>query len=150
MYDDSFRAFLLKAKANTYAAQRGFAPSARPGCTELRYAEGSYEYVDSYAGERDFSGQELVYVNGKPAWSMNYYGAMLADGLPEGFIETLREALLQVRPEEPYRGCPMYERGPYSYRCSSSGALTMYSGIEEISLGGKPVYRLFFHGGAVR
>jgi hypothetical protein len=70
--------------------------------------------------------------------------------LPEGFIETLREALLRVAPEEPYRGCPSYERGPYNYRCSSSGTITMYTGIEEISLGGAPVYRLYFHGGAIR
>lgn len=150
MFDDDFRAFLIRAKANTYAAQAGFVEPGRPGCKDLRYAEGPYEYLDSYAGERDFSGQELVYRDGRVVWSMNYYGFMLADGLPEGFIETLREALKLARPEEPYRGPRSYERGTYSYRSSVQGDIRAYNGMEEIFLAGKPVYRLWFHGGAVR
>lgn len=149
MYDDELRAFLIKAKANTYAAQRGFVEPGRPGCKDLRYAEGPYEYLDSYAGERDFSGQELVYRDGRVVWSMNYYGAMMADGLPEGFIETLREALKLATLAEPYRGPRSYDRAPYSYKSVVQGVLTMYNGIEEIYLADKPVYRLYFHGGAV-
>jgi hypothetical protein len=43
----------------------------------------------------------------KRARTMNYYGAMLADGLPEGFIETLREALLRVSPWSPIAAAPI-------------------------------------------
>lgn len=150
MYDDELRAFLIKAKANTYAAQRGSVEPGRPGCKDLRYAEGPYEYLDSYAGERDFSGQELVYRDGRVIWSMNYYGAMLADGLPEGFIETLREALKLATVAEPYRGPRSYDRAPYSYKSAVQGELTMYNGMEEIYLAGEAVYRLYFHGGEVR
>ena len=106
-------------------------------------------YLDSYFGSRDFSGEEIVYRLGEPVWSMNYFGKMLRDGLPEGFIETLREALALLPSEEPYRGCRRYERGPYLYEMEVEGPPGFYHGQEWISLEGEPVYRLYFHGGEV-
>ena len=80
---------------------------------------------------------------------MNYFGKMLRDNLPEGFIETLREALTLLPPEEPYRGCRRHERGPYLYEMEVEGSPGFYHGQEWISLEGQPVYRLYFHGGEV-
>jgi hypothetical protein len=97
--------FLVEAKVNTYAAQRGKVESSRKGSCDWAYGNGRYYYLDSYVGEIDFSGEEIVYLEERPIWSMNYYGKMLRDDAPEGFIETLREALLKIGREEPYRGC---------------------------------------------
>jgi hypothetical protein len=147
---DELASFLVQAKRNTYASQGGKIPSARLGAKDLAYGAGRYRYVDSYFGELDFSGQEVVYLDGVPTWSMNYYGRMLHDDVPEGFIETLREALLLVETDKPYRGCERYQRGHYVYVCRSEGTILAFHGQETISHDGVEVYRLHFHGGRIR
>jgi len=146
---DELARFLVSAKRNTYASQGGKIPSTRLGAKDLAYQSGRYRYVDSYFGEKDFSGQEVVYTDGVPIWSMNYYGRMLQDDVPEGFIETLREALLLVDSDRPYRGSEQYSRGCYRYACHSEGTLLAFHGHEAISYDGAEVYRLYFHGGQV-
>ncbi len=37
----------------------------------------AHSYHDSYVGEADFLGQELVYRDRRPVWSMAYYGYLL-------------------------------------------------------------------------
>jgi hypothetical protein len=101
-------------------------------------------------GEKDFSGEEIVYLGDTPIWGMNYYGKMLRDDVPEGFIETLREALLKIRKEEPYRGCRYYARDRYEYFCTTEGVIGFFHGCETVEYEKKEVYRLYFHGGQVR
>jgi hypothetical protein len=142
--------FLVEAKLNTYASQKGKVDSSRKGSHDLAYRKDGYHYIDSYFGEKDFSGEEIVYLGDTPIWSMNYYGKMLRDNVPEGFIETLREALLKIRKEEPYRGCRYYARDRYEYFCTTEGAIGFFHGCETVEYEKKEVYRLYFHGGQVR
>jgi len=142
--------FLVEAKRNTYAAQMGKISSSRKGSKDLGYGKGGYYYLDSYFGEKDFSGQEVVYLDDVPIWSMNYYGRMARDDVPPGFIETLREALLGVEEASPYRGCGRHTRGEYAYRCRSDGTVLSFQGRESIELTGQEVYHLLFHGGQIR
>jgi len=139
--------FLVEAKVNTYAAQKGKVGSSSKGSHDLAFGKGGYFYVDSYFGEKDFSGEEIVYLEDRPIWSMNYYGKMLRDNVPDGFIEALRGALLKVRKEEPYRGCRYYARNRYEYFCTAEGAIGFFHGCETVEYGKKEVYRLYFHGG---
>jgi hypothetical protein len=74
--------FLVETKVNTYAAQKGKIDSSRKGSHDLAYRKGGYSSVDSYFGEKDFSGAEIVYQEEKPIWSMNYYWKMLRDDVP--------------------------------------------------------------------
>lgn len=141
--------FLVEAKVNTYAAQKGKVDSSRKGSHDLAYRNDGYFYLDSYLGEKDFSGEEIVYREEKPVWSMNYYGKMLRDNVPEGFIETLREALLKIGTEEPYRGCRHHTRGRYEYFCAVEGGIGFFNGVERIEYEAEEVYRLYFHGGLV-
>jgi hypothetical protein len=147
---DELARFLVQAKRSTYASQGGKIPSRRLGAKDLAYEAGRYRYVDSYFGELDFSGQEDVYLDGVPTWSMNYYGRMIRDDVPEGFIETLREALLLVDTDKPYRGCEQYKRGRYIYTCHTEGTILAFHGQETITHEGEEVYRLHFHGGQIR
>ena len=149
MLDQDLIEFIVKAKKNTYATQKGFVTPCRKGSKDLQFVEGDFVYLDSYFGARDFSGEEIVYHCGNPLWSMNYFGKMLRGNLPEGFIETLREALTLVLPEEPYRGGRRYQRGSYLYEMEVEGSPGFFHGQEWISLEGEPVYRLYFHGGEV-
>lgn len=145
----ALKQFLVTAKQHTYAAQEGMVASSRLESHDLAYDQDDFHYHDSYVGTRDFSGEEVVYCQGKPVWSMNYCGRMLEDRLPPGFIETLREALCLVPQDAPYRGVATYHRGPYSYRCSSQGDVSWFHGEESIELEGACVYELRFHGGLV-
>jgi Domain of unknown function (DUF5680) len=142
--------FLVEAKRSTYASQQGQIVPSRKGSKDLAYRKGEYYYVDSYVGEKDFSGQEIVYLRDEPIWSMNYYGWMLRDDVPAGFIETLRGALLRVETNRPFRGCPMYSQGKYIYRCDTQGAAVHFVGREWIEYDGAEVYSLYFHGGQIR
>ena len=142
--------FLVEAKRNTYAAQKGRVASSRLESKDLGFRCGDYYYLDSYFGEKDFSGQEIVYFKDKPIWSMNYYGKMLQDEVPQGFIETLRGALLKVEVDRPFRGCGTYSQGRYLYKCWSEGTLFIFKGQESIRYGRKVVYCLNFHGGQIR
>ena len=142
--------FLVEAKVNTYAAQKGIVVPARKGSHDLAYKKGDYFYVDSYFGEKDFSGEEVVYLEEDPVWSMNYYGRMLRENVADGFIETLREALMKVGTREPYRGCRYYKRGAHEYFCTAEGAVQFFHGCETVEYEKKEVYRLYFHGGQLR
>ncbi|MBN2853323.1 MAG: hypothetical protein JXQ23_11370 [Clostridia bacterium] len=69
--------FIVKAKKNTYASGLGKVESSRRLSTDLYYRENEYEYADSYFGAKEFSGQEVVYRDNLPVWSMNYYGKII-------------------------------------------------------------------------
>jgi hypothetical protein len=142
--------FLVEAKENTYAAQKGMVASSREGSKDLAYQKGGYDYRDSYFGERDFSGQEIVYLDKKPVWSMSYYGKMLMEDVPEDFSEALREALLSIEKEEPYRGCRNHTRKELAYSCRPVGAISFFHGHESIGYKGREIYRLYFHGGLIQ
>lgn len=142
--------FIVKAKKNTYAAQSGKVDSSRKNSKDLAFIEGDYHYLDSYFGETDFSGEEIVYFKDRPVWSMNYYGKMLEYGIPEGFSETLREALQNVPLDMPFRGPKEYIRDKYRYTCTVEGNMDFFHGVENIYAVGKEVYRLFFHGGSIQ
>ena len=116
----------------------------------MAYHENEYYYLDSYFGEKDFSGEEVVYHKEIPVWSMNYYGKMIRDDLPEGFIETLREALIKVSEKNPFRGPEEYTRGKYKYKCSNEGDIDFFNGTESIFYEDEEVYRLYFHGGRIK
>ncbi len=147
---NNLRKFLVNAKRNTYATQKGEVPSSRKSSKDLAFVENDYYYLDSYFGEKDFSGEEIVYYKELPVWSMNYYGKLIKENLPEGFIETLREALQKVLEEKPFRGPEEYIRGRYKYRCSNEGDIDFFNGIESICYNNEEVYRLYFHGGYIK
>lgn len=150
--DPEFLPFLLRAKKSTYAsgdAGNGVA-SSRPTSHDLAYREGDWLYYDTYLGGFAFAGEEAVWKNGVPQWSMNYYGSMTVPEIPAGFGDFLKLALRQVPPEAPYRGPAYVEQGGYTFTCRWEGTPDWYRGEEEIALDGQVVYRLYFHGGVIK
>jgi hypothetical protein len=148
--DPSFVPFLLRAKKNTYAAgDGGKVASTRPASHDLSYQEEDWAYLDTYLGGFAFIGEEAVWWGGKPIWGMNYYGTMTVDTIPDGFSPFLKQALLRVPAEAPYRGPAVYAEGDFTYTCRWEGALAGFRGEETIALAGQVVYRLDFHGGVI-
>jgi hypothetical protein len=74
---DRLEAFVIKAKAATYAGNGKPVEQSRPGSIDLCYEEGELSYRDSYFGGGDFIGEEVVWFRGEPIWAMNYYGYIL-------------------------------------------------------------------------
>lgn len=140
--------FLIKAKKATYAGDGKKAEPSRPNSKDLHYVEGSLKYIDTYLGGANFAGEEALWKDDIPFWSMNYIGRVLSGDL--SVYKFLAEALLLVPEEYPYRGPLKYANGDYSYVCTIEGDFHWFSGREEIFCNGSKVYELVFHGGDVK
>lgn len=138
--------FLIRAKKTTYAGKGAKAPSSRPASHDLQYMEDTFTYIDSYLGDKKFAGEEALWQDGIPFWAMNYAGRVLSDNFSGDF---LKEALLSVPEEFPFRGPPRYENGAYAYFCNIKGDFHWFNGVEEIYFEGKKIYECIFHGGDI-
>ncbi|MFZ5353915.1 MAG: DUF5680 domain-containing protein [Bacillota bacterium] len=147
---DDFKSFLVKAKISTYAGYGDFSPSSRPESKDLHYRDKDYLYIDTYLGGIEFAGEEAVWMNNHPVWSMNYYGRMLVDQIPEGFSDFLKEALRNVPYDAPFRGPEKFVKDSFVYNCSYNGKIDFFVGKEVIYMDDKPVYELVFHGGSIK
>lgn len=141
--------FLMRAKRATYAAGMQPVNPSRLASHDLPYSEGLWQYLDSYLGGLKFLGEEAVWYDSRPVWGMNYYGFILVASMPEGLPQFLKDALLHVPAEAPYRGPAAYVAGPFVYRCQWEGQLPCFWGTEWIEQEGEKVYELRFHGGEV-
>lgn len=147
--DNLFVKFLIKAKQNTYAGGGFLSQPSRLNSKDLAFREGEWSYLDTYLGGFHFIGQEAVWHRQSPVWGMNYYGRMLVEKIPAGFGEFLKTVLLQVTPEMPYRGPEELIGKDYTYSCSVEGGLEWFHGHEFITMQGKRIYQLYFHGGEI-
>jgi hypothetical protein len=149
MLPASFLPFLLRAKKNTYASGRTSDGSLRPESHDLTSIEEPYLYIDTYLGGFAFVGEEAVWHSGLPIWGMNYYGKTLSREIPERFSPFLKNTLLQVPHDMPYRGPSEYIEGNFRYQCRCTGDPGWFKGEEVIFLDGDPIYQLDFHGGEI-
>ncbi|WP_438762312.1 DUF5680 domain-containing protein [Enterococcus sp. AZ194] len=138
--------FLVKAKRETYANNTGQTDSSRLQSYDLQFAEGKYMYRDSYVGTHSFSGQEIVWYDKEPVWSMNYYGDVLDHKFKSSF---LKSALMNPSEKLPYRGPRLLRKEAYTYVMDVSGDFDKFSGTEKIYFEDLLVYELFFHGGKI-
>ena len=138
--------FLCRAKRSTYAGRGNFSSSCRPFSHDLEYEEDDYRYYDSYFGGPRFLGEEILWISGRPYWGMNYYGCVLDARFSGDF---LKDALLEVAPELPYRGPELFRRGDYTYQCSVHGDFFNFRGVEYIYCDEVKTFECRFHGGTV-
>lgn len=139
--------FLSKAKKSTYAGKGSETKASRPNSHNYEYVEGDLKYIDTYIGGEQFSGEEVLWENDIPIWSMNYVGRILGEGFSGDF---LKEVLRLVPKDKPYRGPVIYQRGEYKYHCIINGEFQWFQGYEEIYFNDNKVYECFFHGGSIK
>jgi hypothetical protein len=139
--------FLLKAKKATYAGKGAETGASRPNSHDLHYMEGKLKYIDTYLGSAKFAGEEALWRDDTPFWAMNYVGRVLADDFSGDF---LKEALLHVPVEAPFRGPAKFINGDYSYVCNVEGDFHWFNGVEEIFYKGNKTYECLFHGGDIK
>lgn len=153
MNTDKLAQFLNAANKATYANKE--APKVAPSrlkSEDYHFEQGGLIYHDTYFGGRDFIGGEIVYENEKPVWGANYFGFVLDENISEKDVyDFLRLALMQEYDDViPVRGPKHFSTDDKEYRFVVNGDLANFFGAEEISFGGKVVYRCYLHGGFVR
>ncbi|WP_074830443.1 DUF5680 domain-containing protein [Ruminococcus albus] len=146
-FDSQVTDFLIRAKKATYAGKGGESESSRPASHDLQYSEGGLTYIDTYLGGERFAGEEALWHDGEPFWAMNYVGRVTGENFSGDF---LKEALLRVRADKPFRGPERFADGGYVYECEVSGDTSWFSGREIISLNGVQIYECLFHGGSIK
>ncbi|MTI49876.1 DUF5680 domain-containing protein [Sporosalibacterium faouarense] len=144
--DEGVIEFLCKAKRATYAGKGAETHSSRPSSHDLEYVEDELKYIDTYLGGEKFAGEEALWRNDIPFWSMNYIGRIIDDDFSGDF---LKECLLLVPKEYPYRGPLVYQNGDYKYHCVINGEFKWFNGYEEIFCNDIKVYECIFHGGYI-
>ena len=138
--------FLIKAKQATYAGKGAETNSSREKSHDLIYRDGDYKYYDTYLGTGKFAGEEALWIKNDPFWSMNYIGRVTGDHFSGDF---LKEALLHVPEDKPFRGPEYYSNGDYTYHCEIEGTFEWFHGKEIICYKGSQIYECIFHGGSV-
>ncbi len=139
--------FLCRAKKATYAGKGPKSPSSRPNSHDLQYNEDNLLYIDTFLGGESFAGEECLWIDSTPVWSMNYMGRVLSEEFSGSF---LKEVLSLVPEDNPYRGPIVYENGDYKYHCIVNGSFEWFNGYEEIFYKDKKVFECMFHGGLVK
>lgn len=146
MDKDRIIEFLIKAKRATYAGKGAETESSRPRSHDLTYSDGDYMYYDTYLGGEMFVGEEALWIAGEPYWSMNYAGRVTGENFSGDF---LKEALLRVPCENPFRGPEEYSCGDYLYKCEVDGDFQWFQGHERILFKGEEIYDCYFHGSII-
>jgi len=143
---EELRTFIREAKLVTYASDKENPLVTRqesPLSTIIRYkradARSHWSYSDEYKGSYAASGEEVVWFDDIPVWSMAYYGGMISDnwGSREFAKKTfcfLKEALRHVSEDHPYRGPSLYkgEDPGIFYHNEWKGNITKFHGKEWI------------------
>lgn len=150
-------AFLVTAKRHTYAGLDDDATVLAPilrGSKQLEYSEPDLGYRDIYFGMAFFVGQETVTANERAIWSMSYAGGASPDITDRGrflaIYAFLRQALLAISEDQPFRGPAQFEEGNFRYVNESEGDLSEFGGNERIYQGQTRVYGLRYSGGLLR
>lgn len=140
--------FLCRAKRATYAGKGNKNEvSSRPTSYDYLYEENDYKYIDTYIGNERFAGEEAIFIKNIPYWSMNYIGKVLKEEFSGDF---LKEALLKVPFDKPFRGPGYYHNGYFTYVCNVEGSREWFYGEEKIYYRDETVYECLFHGGALK
>jgi hypothetical protein len=149
--------FLVDAKRKTYAGLDDDATVSAPllpGSKQLGYRAGDLSYRDIYFGMKFFVGQETVQAGEAVIWSMSYAGGVAPTVVDRNeflaIYAFLRQALLAVRDDRPFRGPPRFENESFRYVNTSSGDVAEFHGEEQIHRAGIKVYCLRYGGGLLR
>lgn len=148
---DALAAFLRRANLRTYAADAKKVVPTQLASNDFEYHEGSWRYHDTYFGSADFIGEEIVCLDDRPVWGMNYYGGVVDPGDTKDTYAFLKRALLQDSGNlPPVRGPAQFSDGAWTYEHLSQGMLAHCSGTERILRDGLVVYKAEYHGGVLQ
>ncbi len=152
--ENKIEKFLVEAKTQTYANENGEkVSSSRLNSKDYEYKKDNMIYHDTYFGGTNFIGEEVVYIDNKIYWAMNYHGVTFDDSLGEEAMDkALRPALMKVGEDNiiPVRGPKEFINGEYKYQFEVIGDLNYFDGTETIYKNNKKIYELKCSGGLIK
>lgn len=119
------------------------------GSTTIPFKKGSWRSHDNFFGGEPYGGRTVVFYKEKPVWIMVYYGRVIVKEDPDAIYRTLREALMRMPMDHPYRGPKKYALGTYVYKNAWKGDVGNFFGEESITKNNKIVYHARYMGGFV-
>jgi len=142
---EDLKEFIKEARENTFASNSQPADNPRLlGSVQREFQKREFFYRDIYfSGNKNFIGQEIVYISQAPVWAMNYLGNKI-DKLQEAF---LKEALFRLANKCRLAENCEFEKREYKYENFGQGSLEDFSGLEKIAVSGKYIYKLEYRGG---
>jgi len=137
--------FIVEAKKTCYAGN-GKKEILSDNSKLLTFQKGNLHYSDNYSGWYQAPGIEIVRwqkPNGQRIWQMAYSGGMLPEFVGDRMLTRqtfnfLKEALLTITPEHPFRGKEnvLFEKNAktniFSYQTITKGDTTNFHGEETI------------------
>lgn len=144
--------FIIRAKAATYVGSGQKLLPYRLGSHDLQFVDGDWAYHDSYLGERDFIGEEIVYRQQQVVWGMNYFGYILQpdriSSAQAGHV--IKVSLTRLYQENRFLGGFASTVDDLRYVDTNTGDVSLFHGKEWIEHEVQIVYELFYHGGLVK
>lgn len=148
--NSNLKQFLLKANKAGYAGGDDKSwIKEKDGSTTIEYVDREWRLHDNFFGGEPYGGRLIVFRDNKPYWLMVYYGWVDRDEDTDEVYMVLRNALMNMPEDAPYRGPKEFKQDDYIYRNSWTGDIERYSGEEEIIQKGKQVYKANYMGGMV-
>ena len=143
--------FLEKANQHTYAADGQKSQSTRLKSEDFDFRDGDWLYHDTYFGNENFIGGEVIYKKEVPIWGANYYGYIIdINASPKEVYGFLKKALMQKYNNIiPVRGPAHYSEENFEYLNKVEGDLKNFIGEETITKNRKLLYKAFYHGGLI-
>jgi hypothetical protein len=146
---ETLEQFIVRAKQATYVGNGLELLPYRLGSKDLQFRAGGFIYHDSYLGESDFIGQEIIYYSLQPVWGMNYFGWILQpDKITSAQAgQMIKKSLSRLYNEGRFLGGFEYKDNALRYFDTNTGNTSSFLGTEYIYLGEELVYQLAYHGG---
>lgn len=141
--------FLIKARQSTYAS--GMKPEViNKGNTYIIKSD-NLEYRDTYFDQHQFfQGQEVLFENNKPVWSMSYRGAATENAEPGEVFDILQKFIKVYAEKVRFGNNFQKNEGEFKYSCQASGDLAEFAGREEIYQRGKLAHWMNYFGGEIK
>ena len=148
----ALHAFIVRAKAATYVGSGQKLLPYRLGSHDLQFFDGDWAYHDSYVGDSDFMGEEIVYYQRQVVWGMNYFGYILQpdriSSAQAGHV--IKASLTRLYQEGRFLGGFEHIVDDLRYVDTNEGDVQFFHGKEWIEREGQIVYELLYHGGLVK
>jgi len=150
MNKEGLRLFLIDSNKAGYAsgdAKKWLKES--DGSTTILFEKGLWKSHDNFFGGEPYGGRIIVFYEGNPFWMMVYYGWVEKGANIKSVYGILRNALLRMPEDYPFRGPREYREGEFIYTNSWQGELERFSGEENITCKSELPYKANYMGGYV-
>ena len=143
--------FLQRAKKATFASKTANPIKTKDNGSEYTYEERPFLYKDKYFEYFTDIGQEIVWYNGTPSWSMSYRGGMLSrEDLSSRCFSFLKRCLQKFPEDFPVRGPESYKEGEFRYENKWNGDINNFFGEEKIFWKEEQNYFRNYLGGTIK